>query len=169
MLGIRGLDPFGAFHAGLGLMAIVLGLCVLILQKGTTLHRRIGMAYLVSMVGLNATALAIYDLFGQWGPFHTLAVVSVVNIAAGVVPVWVRRPRGRWIRLHGTCMAWSFAGVLAALFSEIGARIPGVGLAAGVMWPTAAVMAADPRLCHGSAHTHGDALEAGQIEWPRYR
>lgn len=148
MLGIRGLDPFGAFHAGLGLMAIVLGFCVLILQKGTALHRRIGMAYLVSMVALNVTALAIYDLFGQWGPFHNLALVSLLTVTAGVVPVWVRRPRGRWMRLHATCMAWSFAGVLAAFFSELGARIPGVGLVAGVIWPTAAVMLAAAILIH---------------------
>jgi hypothetical protein len=33
----------------------------------------------------------------------------------------------------------------------------------------AAVMASDPRLCHGSAHTLGDSLEAGQVDWPRHR
>ena len=33
----------------------------------------------------------------------------------------------------------------------------------------AAALAADPRLCHGSAHTHGDSLDAGQTERPRYR
>ena len=148
MLGIRGLDPFGAFHAGLGLVAIVLGMFVLFLQKGTPLHRWIGLTYLISMVALNATALAIYDLFGRWGPFHNLAVVSLLTVAAGVVPVWVRRPRGRWMRLHATCMGWSFAGLLAALFSEIGARIPGVGLAAGVIWPTVAVMVVAAVLIH---------------------
>ena len=148
MLGIRGLDPFGAFHAGLGLVAIVLGMFVLFLQKGTPRHRWIGLAYLVSMVALNATALAIYDLFGRWGPFHNLALVSLLTVAAGVVPVWVRRPRGRWMGLHARCMAWSLAGVLAALFSEIGARIPGVGLAAGVIWPTAAVMVVAAVLIH---------------------
>jgi uncharacterized membrane protein len=129
-------------------MAILLGFCVLILQKGTMLHRRIGVAYWLAMLGLNATALAIYDLFGQWGPFHSLAVVSLLSLAAGGAAVWARRPRGGWMRLHATCMAWSFAGVLAAFFSEIGARIPGVGLAAGVMWPTAAVMLAAAILIH---------------------
>ena len=148
MLGIRGLDPFGAFHAGLGLMALILGICALILQKGTTLHRRIGVAYWVTMAGLNTTALAIYDLFGRWGPFHSLAVVSLLTVAAGLGPVWLRRPRGRWIGLHATCMGWSFAGVVAAFFSEIGARMPGVGLAAGVIWPTAAVMVAAAVLIH---------------------
>jgi hypothetical protein len=33
----------------------------------------------------------------------------------------------------------------------------------------AAVVAADPRLCHGSAPTHGGPLDAGHVGWPRHR
>jgi uncharacterized membrane protein len=140
MLGIRGLDAFGAVHASFGLAALVLGAGVLVLRKGTALHRRIGQIYAAAMLLLNATALAIYELFGGFGVFHVLALVSLATLAAGVLPVWLRRPREGWLEVHARCMSWSYLGLLAAFFGEIGARVPGVDFAAGVIVPGTIVM-----------------------------
>ena len=147
MFGIPGLDAFGAVHAGFGLVALVLGLGVILLEKGTAAHRRAGLLYAAAMLLLNATALAIYDLFGGFGVFHVLALVSLATLAAGIVPVWLRRPR-EWMELHARCMSWSYAGLVAAFFAEIGARVPGVEFATGVIVPTAAVMLAAAMLIH---------------------
>lgn len=148
MLGIRGLDPFGLFHAGLGLAAVVLGLVVVLRRKGGRTHRRIGMAYVISMVLLNVTALLIYDLFGRFGPFHGLALLSLATTLAGFVPAYLRRPAG-WLEIHARCMSWSYAGVVAAFAAEIGARVPGVRFVDGVVWPTIAVTAVAAMLIHG--------------------
>ena len=147
MFGIRGLDPLGATHAAFGLAALVCGLGVLLLPKGTALHRRIGLLYAMTMVLLNGTALAIYDLFGGFGVFHVLALVSLTTLAAGVLPVWLRRPRD-WMEIHARCMSWSYAGLVAAFFSEIGARLPGVGFLPGVLVPTVVVIAVAAVLIH---------------------
>lgn len=146
MLGIHGLDPFGAMHAALGLLALMLGLGVILLRKGTAWHRRVGLLYAATMLLLNATALAIYDLFGGFGPFHALAILSLATLAAALVPVWLR-PR-HWLEIHARCMSWSYAGLVAAFFGEIGARLPGVGLAAGTIVPTVAVMIVAAVLIH---------------------
>lgn len=138
MFGIPGLDSFGAIHAGFGIAGLLLGLAVVVLQKGTAWHRRFGLLYAAAMVLLNATALAIYDLFGRFGPFHILALVSLATLGAGVIPVWLRRPR-EWLDIHARCMSWSYAGLVAAFFAEIGARLPGVGFVTGVLVPTVAV------------------------------
>jgi len=138
MFGIRGLDSFGAIHAGFGIAGLLLGLAVVVLQKGTAWHRRVGLLYAAAMLLLNATALAIYDLFGGFGPFHILALVSLATLAAGVLPVWLRRPR-EWLDIHARCMSWSYAGLVAAFFAEIGARLPGVGFVTGVLVPTVVV------------------------------
>src|SRR5688572_20218407 len=111
MAEIHGLDPVGTVHLFLGLLAVTLGLAVVVMRKGTVAHRRAGFFYAVVMVLLNATALMIYDLFGRFGPFHTLALVSLATLAAGVVPVWLRRPRA-WLELHARFMSWSYAGLL---------------------------------------------------------
>jgi uncharacterized protein (DUF2141 family)/uncharacterized membrane protein len=147
MFGIRGLDSFGAIHAGFGLASLLLGLAVVVMQKGTPWHRRVGLLYAAAMLLLNGTALAIYDLFGGFGPFHVLALVSLATLAAGVVPVWLRRPR-EWLDIHARCMSWSYAGLVAAFFAEIGARLPSVGLVTGVLVPTMAVMLAAAVFIH---------------------
>jgi uncharacterized membrane protein len=147
MFGIRGLDAFGATHAAFGLVALVLGLGVILLRKGTAWHRRAGLLYAAAMLLLNVTALAIYDLFGGFGVFHVLALVSLVTLAAGVAPVWLRRPRG-WLEIHARCMSWSYAGLVAAFFSEVGARVPGVGFATGVIVPSVVVMLTGAVLIH---------------------
>ena len=145
MFGIPGLDPFGAVHAVFGLAALALGAGVLLMQKGTTRHRRVGQCYAAAMVLLNGTALAIYDLFGGFGVFHVLALVSLATLVAGLLPVWLRRPR-EWLEIHARCMCWSYLGLLAAFFGEIGARVPGVDFATGVIVPGAVVMLAGAAL-----------------------
>lgn len=144
---IHGLDPIGAVHLLLGLLAVTLGLAVVVMRKGTGAHRRAGLFYAAVMVLLNATALMIYDLFGRFGPFHALALVSLATVTAGVVPVWLRRPRG-WLELHARFMSWSYAGLIAAFFAEIGTRVPGAGLTTGVLVPTTVVMLAAALLIH---------------------
>lgn len=148
MFGVPGLDPFGLFHALLGLASVLLGLIVVLGRKGSRTHRRVGMAYVVAMLLLNGTALLIYDLFGGFGPFHWLALVSLATTLAGVVPAWLRRPAG-WLHIHARCMSWSHAGVVAAFAAEIGARIPGVRFVDGVVWPTVGVMVVAAWLIHG--------------------
>ena len=138
MFGIPGLDPFGLVHAAFGMASVVLGLGVGLLPKGSAAHRRLGLLYAVSMLLLNVTALAIYDLFGGFGPFHGLALVSLATLAAGIIPLWLRRPG--WVHYHAHFMTWSYAGVVAAFIAEIASRIPGVGLLWGTLLPMALVM-----------------------------
>jgi hypothetical protein len=112
------------------------------------MHRRVGVLYGVSMLLLNLTALSIYDLFGRFGVFHWLALVSLATVIAGVLHVWLRRPAGSWLELHARAMSWSYAGLLAAFFAEIGARLPGVGFSTGVIVPAVAVTAVAAILIH---------------------
>ena len=70
MFGIRGMDGFGFVHALIGIAALLLGLAVISLHKGTQLHRKIGFTYLMAMAALNVTALWIFHLTGRFGAFH---------------------------------------------------------------------------------------------------
>ena len=148
MFGIPGLDAGGLVHATIGVAALLLGLPVLLLRKGTAVHRRLGLLYVLSMVLLNVTALSIYDLFGRFGIFHWLAILSLATVSAGVLHVWLRWPARSWMELHAQLMSWSYAGLVAAFFAEIGARVPGVGFATGVIVPTIAVTAIAAVLIH---------------------
>ena len=111
-------------HVALGLLALVAGLVIFLLRKGTGLHKQLGYVYLFAMLGLNGTALLIYRLFGSFGPFHVLALVSLGTLLAGYVPVFFRRPENRWLRNHYFGMGWSYICLLAATAAEIAVRLP---------------------------------------------
>lgn len=130
MFGVPGLDPFGLIHAALGLLALVLGLAVVLQRKGTRLHRGTGYAYVSAMLLLNATALAIYDLYGRFGPFHGAALISLATVAAALVPAITRRPKGKWLNLHAEIMCWSYVGLVSAFLAEVSVRLPGISIAA---------------------------------------
>jgi uncharacterized membrane protein len=104
---------------------------VVLLRKGTRWHRTLGHIYLTSMISLNVTALFIYRLFGHFGPFHWLAVSSLLTLIAGIVPVFTRRPKGLWLERHAIFITVSFIGLVAAFSAEITSRIPGLEEAIG--------------------------------------
>jgi hypothetical protein len=83
-----------------------------------------GAAYVVSMVLLNASALAIYDFNGRFNAFHVLALISLTTVVAGWIPALHRRPGGGWRQHHAMTMAWSYAGLVAAFAAEVVTRIP---------------------------------------------
>jgi uncharacterized membrane protein len=147
-MNIHQMDAFGVMHTTFALLSVVLGLLVVLVAKGTPLHRRVGLLYAVSMLLLNLTFFAIYKTYrhvgplhvGYFGPFHALALVSLATIGAGLVPVWLRKPAGRWLELHARCMSWSYAGLVAALWAEISSRFLGFGLTS-IVAPTVAVIA----------------------------
>ena len=119
------MSTLGIIHTIFGLIALAAGSTVVLLPKGSRWHRTLGHVYLTNMIALNVTALFIYRLFGRFGPFHWLAVISLLMIAAGMVPVFTRRPRGRWLERHATWINGSYVGLVAATASEVTSRLPG--------------------------------------------
>ena len=89
-----------SIHIGLAVAALIAGLLVTLAPKGTRYHSRVGWVYAGSMVGVNASALWLYRLTGQFGPFHVAALLSLGTIVVGVRLAWSRKPVGRWVRYH---------------------------------------------------------------------
>lgn len=118
------------FHIGTAVSALVFGLCILFTRKGTRLHKQLGYAYFFNMLGLNISALFIYRLTGEFGPFHASALASLLTLIAGFIPAFLRLPHGRWLELHYEFMNWSYVGLVAAGVSEAITRLP-----AAPFWP----------------------------------
>jgi hypothetical protein len=77
------------------------------------------------MIALNVTALSLYELYGHFGPFHWMALGSLLTLIAGMIPVFTRRPKGRWLGLHAAFINGSYVGLVAATAAEVTSRIPG--------------------------------------------
>ena len=109
-----------------GIVALLAGTAVVLMRKGTRWHRTLGRIYLTSMISLNVTALFIYNLYGHFDPFHWLSLSSLLTLIAGMIPVFTRRPKGRWLEFHAILINISFIGLVAATAAEITSRIPGL-------------------------------------------
>jgi len=127
------MSTLGIIHTVFGVVALLAGTAVVLIRKGGRWHRTLGHVYLTSMVSLNATSLFIYNLFGHFGPFHWLAAISLLTLIAGMIPVFTRRPKGRWLERHAIFINMSFIGLVAATAAEITSRIPGMEDAFGLV------------------------------------
>lgn len=132
-------STIGMIHLFSAGVALVSGSFVLLSTKGTRLHKKIGYAYAVSMIAVNVTAFFIYRLFGDFGPFHVAAIISLLTLVAGMIPVILRRPT-KWFDLHFAFMYYSVIGLYAAFVSEALVRIPGTHFGSMVGFATCIVM-----------------------------
>ena len=130
------MSTLGWIHMIFGLVALAAGTAVILIRKGTRWHRTLGHLYLTNMLALNVSALAIYKLYGHFGPFHWMALASLLTLVAGMVPVFTRLPKGGWLELHAAFIMGSYVGLVAATAAEITSRIPGTenyfGLVVGI-------------------------------------
>jgi len=128
----------GLLHVSAGLLALALGTAIVFLRKGTSGHRWLGRGYLLAMLLLNGTSLSVYEVFGGFGAFHWLALVSLATLLAGYAAVRWRSPG--WIPRHAYFMAGSYVGLLAAAVAEVASRVPGWRFGPSVLLSSAAVI-----------------------------
>ena len=110
----------GVLHTLLALLAMGSGAYVLLLPKGGQRHKRLGYVYVGSMLLMLLTAFGIYKLFGGFGVFHVLAIVSFITLLLGMYPAF-KRGQG-WLAQHYKLMNWSVAGLYAAFVAEVAVR-----------------------------------------------
>jgi len=112
-------------------LALIVGLIVFALPKGTQRHRFFGRGYLALMLLVNGAALTIYeDSESGFGVFHYLALVSPATVAAGFAFVYFRRRFRHWRLMHAHTMAWSYVGLAAAATGQAG-----TSLVDNAVWP----------------------------------
>jgi len=117
-------DAYGLIHLIASIVALVSGTLVLAMKKGTVRHKQVGYVYVTNMGILILTAFMIYRLFSGWGVFHYAAVASLLTIGFGMVPIWTKKPTGKWKYMHFSIMYWSVIGLYAAFTAEVFTRIP---------------------------------------------
>jgi len=82
----------------------------------------LGAVYGLPLVVVNVAALSLHRE-NTFGVFHALAVVSLVTIAVGLSPLLLGRRSPPVIATHAYCMAWSYAGLVAAGCGQLAAAI----------------------------------------------
>ncbi len=120
-------STIGAYHTVLALVALISGAYVVFQTKGTLTHKKVGYIYVASMLLMNVTALFTQVLF-TFGPFHILAIFSLLTVLFGILSPLLFRHHGNWLSWHYAGMSWSYVGLWAAFAAEIVVRLPLEGL-----------------------------------------
>ena len=128
----------GLVHFLTALAAIIFGAVVLFSRKGTNRHRFMGRSYVGSMLAMNLTALMDYELFGHFGPFHWMALISLATVVAAYLSVRKKAPG--WKMSHAYLMAWSYLGLMAAAVAEVASRVPGWSFSSSVIMSSLTVI-----------------------------
>ena len=99
--------PAVQIHAGLGIVAFLLGLYLLARRKGGTVHRRLGQTWVAIMAVVAFSALFIHQI-RTWGPFSPLHLLSLATFAS----CWwaIRTARLRRIKAHARTMVGMYVG-----------------------------------------------------------
>jgi uncharacterized membrane protein len=128
-------DYFGLTHLISGIFSLVFGGLVIIMKKGTKIHKRIGYIYVSSMAVLILSSFCIYRLFGKFGLFHYLSLISTFSLVAGMFPMFKKIRTAKDYETHFKRMYWSVVGLFAAFAAESFVRIPKFGgFWAAVAW-----------------------------------
>lgn len=109
----------GTVHIVFAIAALILGAVVAVRPKGGRRHRAFGYFYAISLLSVNISALSVYEEAVVMGPFHILAVISLVTLISGFIPAFLRCPESSWLNLHAYFMSWSYVGLVAAGVAQI--------------------------------------------------
>ena len=115
---------FGHIHLISAIGALIFGSWVLMKPKGTNPHRRWGYAFVASMTVMLLSSFLTYQLYGHFGLFHYMSVLSSLTLLAGMLPIWLKRPRLTYRFMHLQFMYWSVIGLYMALAAELFTRVP---------------------------------------------
>lgn len=130
-------SSLGWFHLFTALAAMLAGAFVLAMPKGTKRHKSAGYVYIVSMLLVCGSAMGIYRLTGKFGIFHVTAIVGLLTLAGGMIPMFMRNLDRKYKAVHVWFMYYSVLGLYAAFASELSVRVPDkpfftmVGIATG--------------------------------------
>jgi|TARA_B110000908_G_scaffold1359_1_gene1717 hypothetical protein len=109
----------GLFHTIVALLAMVFGTLVILNNKGTKTHKKMGYVYVLCMLFLNISSFFIVN-FGGFSLFHGLAVFSLLNVLGAIIPTLLRVKH--WMYFHFYLMNWSVVGLYCAFWAELGTR-----------------------------------------------
>ncbi len=108
-----------AIHLGTVIPALLLGGPILLMKKGTALHKALGRFWATLMMVTALSSFWLQGLIGTIGPIHIFSVVTLVSIPRAI---WAIRKGD--VRAHQRAMIGPYVGLLAAgLFAFIPGRL----------------------------------------------
>jgi uncharacterized membrane protein len=111
-------------HTAFSIIALIAGALIFLIPKGTAQHKRIGYSYTVSMVILLVTSFGLFSLWGRFGVYHALTIVSFLALAIALYFPIAGRKMEKWVEHHLLWMGYSYVGLVIAAGSHLFSVFP---------------------------------------------
>jgi uncharacterized membrane protein len=105
-------------HTAFSILALLAGI-IFLLPKGTRKHKKIGYVYTTSMVICVVTSFGLFNLWGSFGVYHVLSIVSFLTLMIALYFPLFGRKNNNWIVLHSIWMGYSYVGLIMAAGSHL--------------------------------------------------
>ncbi len=105
-------------HTTFSILALLAGL-IFLLPKGTKKHKKIGYIYSISMILCVVTSFGLFNLWGSFGVYHVLSIVSFLTLVIALYFPLFGRKNKKWILQHSIWMGYSYVGLIMAAGSHL--------------------------------------------------
>ncbi len=112
-------------HTLFSVLALMSGALIFLTKKGTKQHKRTGYLYSISMALLLVTSFGLYSLWGSFGVYHALSIVSLLTLAIALYFPLAGRRKKNWVEYHLLWMGYSYVGLIMAAGSHLFSIFPG--------------------------------------------
>ena len=111
-------------HTLSSIVSLIAGALIFLTPKGIVLHKKIGYTYSICMLILLVTSFGLYNLFGGFGVYHALTIVSLVTLAIALYFPLAGRSKANWAEYHLIWMGYSYVGLVMAGGSHLFSVFP---------------------------------------------
>ena len=130
---VSNISLIGWLHSLSCMLALVLGAWNIAMAKGTLRHRRVGLAYVITMLVANLSAFGLYHFdvarfapfsagAGVFGLFHWEAVATLAFLGLAVFAA-PRQNRAVWAYSHPLAMLVTYYMLVGGLINELFVRV----------------------------------------------
>ncbi|WP_461170515.1 DUF2306 domain-containing protein [Arthrobacter sp. Z1-15] len=113
-----------ALHVLTVTAALVSGIMVLVLPKGSVAHKRLGWLYLASTVVMALSSFGIYELRSGPSLFHAVSVTMLITVGLGVYQPLRRKRSSTWLFWHLLLLQISYVMLVVTGIAQFFDRLP---------------------------------------------
>ncbi|CAN5628743.1 hypothetical protein BH24ACT22_BH24ACT22_13860 [soil metagenome] len=111
-------------HTGAAIFAILCGILVLILEKGTSTHKMIGKIYATAILTLCVFSIFIQEINGGFSIFHLISIQTTVFVIAGLCALLLRNKLEHWYVWHLRFMLYSYVTLVVTGIAQAFEYLP---------------------------------------------
>ncbi len=112
-------------HTASAILAILSGLAILMLRKGTTKHRRIGKVYVTSIVAMCFLSWFIRKINdGAFSIFHLISIQTLLFVTAGLAFLRLRASTRHWYVWRLRFMLYSYVTLVVTGITQAFEYLP---------------------------------------------